>query len=115
MTDHLARLRSRRDDVARRLAHLTAEITTLRGDRGAESADDEHDPEGVTLSAEWSRLEGLRAAARAELDDIDAALGRHASGTYGVCRTCGRGIPTARLEARPDATQCVACAAASGR
>ena len=70
------RLRKRRDDVVRRLAHVSSEIDGLRTDRGAESADDEHDPEGVTLSAEWSRLEGLREAAERELLEIDAALAR---------------------------------------
>ncbi|GAA1948590.1 TraR/DksA family transcriptional regulator [Microbacterium aquimaris] len=115
MTGPDERLRRRRADVARRLAHITDEIDELRGDRGAESADDEHDPEGVTLSAEWSRLEGLRAAASTELDDIDAALGRRASGTYGMCLTCERAIPVARLRVRPDATRCVDCATASDR
>ena len=41
------RLRKRRDDVVRRLAHVSSEIDGLRTDRGAESADDEHDPEEV--------------------------------------------------------------------
>ena len=109
------RLLKRRDDVARRLAHVSSEIDGLRTDRGAESADDEHDPEGVTLSAEGSRLEGLRGAAERELLEIDAALARSASGAYGMCVSCGRPIPAARLEARPDATRCVACATASGR
>ena len=108
------RLNAQRDDAMRRLARVRADIDRLRTDRGAESADDEHDPEGVTLSAEWSRLEGLRAAAERELDELDAALARSASGAYGTCKTCGRAIPAARLEARPNATQCVACATASG-
>ena len=108
-------LHARREDVTRRLARVLEDIEDLRADRGGESADDEHDPEGVTLSAEWSRLEGLRASAARELTEIDAAIVRISSGGYGSCSTCDRPIPAARLEVRPDATQCVACAAASGR
>ncbi|MFH8252399.1 TraR/DksA family transcriptional regulator [Microbacterium sp. B2969] len=97
-----------------RLEALDAEIAELRIDRGRESADDEHDPEGATLSGEWSKLAGLRDAAAAELVDIDAASARLADGSYGVCIDCGRKIPAARLEARPTATRCVDCAAKAG-
>lgn len=44
-----------------------------------------------------------------EAEQVDAALRARASGTYGVCRNCGRPIPTERLAARPEATQCVDC------
>lgn len=98
-----------------RVAGLDAEITELRIDRGRESADDEHDPEGATLSGEWSRLSGLHTAAIAELQEIDAAIARRDAGTYGVCLDCGRDIPAARLAARPTATRCVACAERAGR
>lgn len=94
-----------------RLAQLDAEMAQLRADRGSEGADDEHDPEGVTLSAEWSRLEGLREAVAREAADADTALARAADGTYGTCDGCGADIPEARLDVRPAATQCVACAA----
>src|SRR3954466_1794198 len=40
------------------------------------------------------------------LKDIDAALLRIESGTYGVCSDCGNRIPEERLEARPWATLC---------
>ncbi|QIG40854.1 molecular chaperone DnaK [Microbacterium sp. 4R-513] len=97
-----------------RLELLDAEIAELRLDRGRESADDEHDPEGATLSGEWSKLEGLRSGALAELGEVDAALARVADGTYGVCVDCGRRIPVERLRVRPTATRCVDCAAKAG-
>jgi DnaK suppressor protein len=43
------------------------------------------------------------------IDEIDAALGRIADGTYGVCVHCGVAIPPERLEFRPFAAGCVAC------
>ena len=114
MTSGLAALDARRADALARLAHLDDVLAGLRAERGADSADDEHDPEGATLSAEWSRLEGLRAEAEREIADVDAALARVDDGTYGTCTDCGRRIPAARLAARPDATRCVACAERAG-
>jgi RNA polymerase-binding transcription factor DksA len=103
-----------RTSAEQRLVRLDAEIAQLRADRGADSADDEHDPEGVTLSAEWARLTGLRDGAARELADVDAALARRASGDDGRCVDCGRSIPIARLAVRPTATRCVECAARAG-
>nr|WP_246414608.1 TraR/DksA C4-type zinc finger protein [Microbacterium thalassium] len=96
------------------MSRIEREMAVLRADRAGESADDEHDPEGDTLAAEWSRLEGLRTAVRAELTDIDGALVRVRAGTYGACADCGRAIPAARLEVRPTATRCVSCASRAG-
>jgi DnaK suppressor protein len=47
------------------------------------------------------------------IDEIDAALGRIAEGTYGVCTHCGVDIPTERLQFRPFAAGCVACQASA--
>jgi RNA polymerase-binding transcription factor DksA len=115
MTGRAELLREHRVNAERRRARLEAEIAALRIQRGGESADDEHDPEGTTLSSEWSRLEGLRAAATSELAGIDDALARLDDGRYGVCVACGRAISSARLEARPTATRCVECASKPGR
>jgi len=84
-------------------------------DRVGSNDDDEHDPEGVTLSSEWSRLSGLAEAAQAELRQVDEALVRMDAGTYGICAHCGRPIPPERLEVRPFAEYCVACAEKLGR
>ncbi|MBZ4486600.1 TraR/DksA C4-type zinc finger protein [Microbacterium sp. cx-55] len=84
-------------------------VLAARGDPAG--ADDEHDPEGATLSDEWSRLEGLRIGAVREIAEIDAARARLDAGTYGICIRCGRSIPVDRLRVRPTATMCVTCAA----
>ncbi len=114
-SEALALLDELRAEATARLASLDDGITQLRLDRGADTADDEHDPEGVTLSSEWARLVGLRDAAQRDLDDVEAALLRAGEGTYGVCADCGRGIPIARLRARPMAARCVSCAEKAGR
>jgi len=97
-----------------RVAAIDETLQELRADRGSDVADDEHDPEGVTLSGEWSRAVALEEAARREIAEIDDAVKRWEDGTYGVCVDCGRGIPIARLRVRPFATRCVSCAEKAG-
>ena len=43
------------------------------------------------------------------IEEIDAALQRIATGTYGACVYCGGAIPAERLEFRPFAAGCVSC------
>jgi RNA polymerase-binding transcription factor DksA len=86
-------------------------LDDLRRQRAGRFDDDEHDPEGLPLSGEWSRLDGLRRASEGRLTEVDEALANAEAGRYGVCVACGRPIPPGRLEARPTATLCVVCAA----
>lgn len=96
--------------AAERVERLEAELDSLKRARRSESDDDEHDPEGVTLSSEWSRLAGVLELARAELQQCEDAIQRLAAGDYGVCVECGESIPVERLEVRPFAERCVPCA-----
>jgi len=110
-----ALLRERRLVADRTLRRNAEEGRDLLSARGEGTADDEHDPEGSTLSSEWAMLEALRADAERELQEIDAALLGLERGSYGQCTECGREIQEARLRARPVATMCVACAGAAER
>lgn len=83
------------------------EIRAMRSDR---TDDDEHDPDGAPLSAEWSRLDGLHRAATRRLVEIDGAIAQLADGQYGICTRCGRPIPPGRLEVLPAASRCAQCA-----
>ena len=74
------------------------------------NADDEHDPEGATIAFEREQLAALLAQARRRVDDLRSALERSQSGAYGRCEHCGEPIGAARLEARPAARTCIACA-----
>jgi phage/conjugal plasmid C-4 type zinc finger TraR family protein len=49
------------------------------------------------------------------LADVEGALGRLASGSYGECLDCGEPIAPARLKAYPAATRCVECQSALER
>jgi DnaK suppressor protein len=54
--------------------------------------------------------EALRRQAAAELASVQRALGRIDAGTYGACPRCDDELSDARLDARPDALLCIACA-----
>ena len=98
------------------IAELGSALVELRAARSDGTADDEHDPDGSTLSGEWSRVSGLDADFTQALASIDRALGRIDDGSYGRCLGCGGPIGAARLEARPAAELCIQCArAAEGR
>jgi len=108
-------LTARRVLLERELGVTGAHLGDIRAARADTVADDEHDPEGPTLAAEWSRAEGQRADALEELAELDAAEARLSAGAYGICEGCGRDIPSARLLIRPAARRCVACASATRR
>jgi DnaK suppressor protein len=100
-------------ETSRRLAGLTGHVEELVAASVGSNADDEHDPEGATIAFERSQLTALVRQARDGLVEIDAARARLAEGRYGLCERCGRAIAPGRLEARPTARTCVACAAGS--
>ncbi|MGY4718899.1 TraR/DksA family transcriptional regulator [Naumannella huperziae] len=104
-----AALAERRAALRALLESHADETERIRSDRDAEY-DDEHDPEGSTLSAGWQLLDGLQRKELREIAEVDAALARLADGSYGICAGCGEPIPRDRLRARPAATRCVACA-----
>lgn len=104
-----------RADAAARVASTASALDELAHEREGSNDDDEHDPEGVTLSSEWSRLAGIAEAAASARRQVDDAIARLDAGTYGICAACGQPIPAARLEVRPFATHCVACAEKLGR
>ncbi|MGI4843282.1 MAG: TraR/DksA family transcriptional regulator [Janthinobacterium lividum] len=43
------------------------------------------------------------------LHEIDVAIGKLESGGAGICESCGRDIPDARLLATPTVRLCIAC------
>jgi DnaK suppressor protein len=58
---------------------------------------------------ERSRLISVVETLRANLAEVDRALGRIYADTYGTCERCGKTIDPARLEARPWALLCIDC------
>ncbi|MET1042785.1 MAG: TraR/DksA C4-type zinc finger protein [Microbacteriaceae bacterium] len=105
-------LRTQREELDQQILALSGELREVLDSRGEASADDEHDPEGPTMTAEWSTLSGVRGDVLAHRDAVDRALARIDAGTYGTCLRCGQQIAKDRLRARPSAEYCIDCARA---
>ena len=101
--ERLEQVRAQRDA-------LTAAIDDMRVTRSLTVADDEHDPEGSTVSLDQARDVALLDRAERTLAELVAAQARLVAGTYGTCERCGREIPPERLLARPEARRCIPCA-----
>jgi RNA polymerase-binding transcription factor DksA len=102
------RLADRRAVVRTRLSEIEARLNSVRSAR-SEWTDEEHDPEGFTLTHEWSHAEGLRAEYQHESAELDRAEARVIAGTFGICERCSLPIPDEQLERSPARRECVAC------
>jgi len=102
-------LRRMRAELATEVARLSGSLDEVRVARDG-TQDDEHDPEGPTLTMEWSRLSGVQREFAEKLARIDRALQRVDEGTYGLCLRRGEPIGRARLDAQPATELCIDCA-----
>jgi DnaK suppressor protein len=93
-----------------RLGALAAEFESIVTASLDANGDDEHDPEGATIAFERERTAALLGQVEAQLGNVDRALARVATGTYGSCRSCRRPIATERLRALPVTELCIGCA-----
>jgi DnaK suppressor protein len=105
-----------RQDLQSHLGRLDGELVELeKGREAARQGKDEyagygnHVGEAASETSATERDLALIDNLEQMRDHVKAALGRIDSGTYGDCQTCGQPIPAERLEARPDADQCVDC------
>ena len=108
-------LTTSRHDAAARIGALQSEFDSIVESSAGQSTDDEHDPEGATVAFERAQIVALLNQARTHLVDLDGALERLRTGTYGSCERCGRAIPIERLTARPATVTCLRCASTTGR
>src|SRR5262245_12388111 len=101
------------DEFRRRPHEGRAQLPRTVAVTGEELASLEDEPGeplgGVPVQDVASTLSRLEGRERHQLDEIDAALGRLETGTFGVCEKCSRAIPLARLRAKPTARFCVPC------
>jgi len=66
-------------------------------------------PPGTMSQPELEVREAVLSSAQLALADVEAALDRMRSGTYGSCVHCGRQLPIERLEVVPQAALCMPC------
>ena len=115
LLDRFARtLRLERERLLGARTRLRRSLEEIVEAASGANLDDEHDPEGATVGFERAQVATLLDDAEARLGEVDAALERIRSCTYGSCASCGAPIAAERLEARPAAMLCVACASRRG-
>ena len=114
MVDQREALLEFQGQTRERVQNLEAKLSSLTAARRSSSDDDEHDPEGETLSSQWSMLAGLLESAREDERMAAEAIARLDAGAYGMCVGCLLPIPAAQLEVRPFRERCVACASTRG-
>ena len=84
---------------------LEAQITSLEPGGGSDF--DDNFADSGQVAAEKGENKVLASQLRAELDEVERALAKLDTGTYGLCEACGEAIAPARLEAMPAARFCI--------
>jgi DnaK suppressor protein len=100
-----------RAQLEQMLRELDSATTTLEGEGAGESEElshfDQHPADTATELSDADREIAIIEAAGDQRAQVVAALARLDDGSYGRCVDCGREIPPARLEVRPEAARCV--------
>ena len=107
-----------KDLILRKKEALVAELgyletstmnTTSKDQAGDLSAYSFHMADQGTDTMEREMAFSLASREGRYLHHLNEALDRIKDGTYGKCRSCGNDISKSRLEAVPNATQCIKC------
>lgn len=95
-------------------AELRAKLAELGfGEEGSELSYDSNFADTSQVTAERGEAEALAVTLRETLTEVEHALEKLGSGTYGTCERCGQPISEARLQAKPAARYCIECASRS--
>ena len=94
---------TRRNALRKALAGDLSLLKQLREQSGGHVVDAALGAAQDEISSQLAEVESR------ELANIERALVRIKSGTYGECEICGNKIPVARLNALPYATSCIEC------
>jgi len=110
LTAQRSALNDRKASYLADVERLSAAAMELADHTGSQDmADEDGFGEGDTLNVERDQLMVVAAQAQDRIAEIESALSRIDTGSYGVCESCRGPIPEARLEAVPEATRCVSC------
>ena len=95
-----------RDELESERADLTRQLSELNAD-GAAPDFDENFADSAQVTAEQVENRTLAASLQDQLSDVESALTRLDSGTYGICEVCENPVSPARLEAMPSTRFCI--------
>jgi DnaK suppressor protein len=110
----LARLRQ---ELIRHRDFLRAEIASQGADPDSDDVNFVNDvgfADRGHSSEERSQVIAVVRALRSNLRDVERALSKVETGTFGICERCGEPISTERLEALPWAELCIDCKQRTG-
>jgi DnaK suppressor protein len=100
-----------RSQLEQMLRELDSATSTLESEGAGESSElshlDQHPADTASEISDADRENAVIEAAVDQRAQVVAALARLDDGSYGTCIDCGKPIPQARLEVRPEATRCV--------
>jgi DnaK suppressor protein len=100
-----------RDQLEQMLREIESTTAALEGEGAGESSElttqTQHPAEVGSDLADTDREQALLDAEDTRRTEIEAALKRIDEGAYGRCIDCGKEIPAARLEVRPEAARCI--------
>ena len=102
------RLNARWQELQRRLAAVQSDLQRAREPLSPDFA------EQATQRENDEVLESLRRGTEEEMREVQLALRRVESGTYGSCCNCHEPIEPSRLEALPQTQRCASCASVPG-
>ncbi len=110
-----AQLTAEHEHLMEQLSHIgRAPKDALEGTpadkEGGELEFDEGFADSGQVTAERGEVDALATSLLETLREVDDALKKLDTGTYGKCETCGEQIGAARLEAMPSARHCMTCA-----
>ena len=107
------RLVEERDELRTELQRIedrTAGRDRLNSDVASEDFD-EPGGDAAQETLERSQSIAIGESLRDMLENVETALRKVAEKTYGICDSCGKDIPKARLDIMPAATMCTTCRA----
>lgn len=89
---------------------LRERLHELRPTADSELTFDDGFADTSQVTAERGEIEALTSSLSESLHEVEDALAKVEAGTYGSCESCSKPIAEARLEAKPAARLCIACA-----
>ena len=103
------RLKKDKADLLERLEH--SRVLGQPSAEGKEGSPFGKREEGADEALELEKRLVMEQRLIESLNDIEHALEKYETGTYGLCDACGQPIEPARLEAMPQASLCLSCKA----
>ena len=104
LEEEQARLQDLIDDYEQELEE--ARLSESSSDRSP----DPGNAEASSTKLEYAKELSIEQKTLDLLGKVERALAKTIEGTYGICESCGKSIPIARLDVLPYATLCVDCA-----